>query len=95
MNPLAQVQHVKSQLSAAGEYVPTVKEFERILRNAGCSRSVAKLIAYKVRSLEDEDDDGDRSELSLRNAGEDETAKAIRELAEKILADTIRLKFAA
>jgi hypothetical protein len=95
MNPLAQVQHVKSQLSAAGEYVPTVKEFERILRNAGCSRSVAKLIAYKVRSLEDEDDDGEMSELSLRNAGEDETAKAIRELAEKILADTIRLKFAA
>lgn len=48
MNPLAQVQYVKSQLSARGEYVPTAREFERILRDVGCSQSVAKSILSKV-----------------------------------------------
>ena len=48
MNPLAQVAHVKSQLSAAGEYVPTVREFEHTLRDAGCSLKVAKRILAKV-----------------------------------------------
>lgn len=95
MNPLAQVAHVKSQLSAAGEYVPTVKEFERILRNAGCSRNVAKLIAYRVRTLEDEGDDGEMSESPLWNAAEDEAAKAMQELADRIMADSIRQRFAA
>jgi HK97 family phage prohead protease len=51
MNPLATIQHVKSRLSAAGEYVPTIKEFERVLRNVGCSSSVAKDIAYRARTI--------------------------------------------
>ncbi len=52
MNPLAQVAHVKSQLSATGEYVPTPREFERILRDVGCSQRVAIRIMSKI--FEDE-----------------------------------------
>jgi len=48
MNPLAQVTHAKSQLSASGEYVPTSREFERTLRDVGCSQMVAKRIVSKV-----------------------------------------------
>ena len=48
MNPLAQIAHVKSQLSSAGEYVPTRREFERTLRDVGCSLKVAKTILSKV-----------------------------------------------
>jgi hypothetical protein len=42
MNPLARVEAVKARLSAFGEYVPTEREFERRLREVGCSRSVSK-----------------------------------------------------
>lgn len=55
MNPLAQVAHVKSQLSAAGEYVPTPREFERILRDVGCSRMVAKTILSKLFDVDPRD----------------------------------------
>jgi len=48
MNPLAQVTHAKSQLSSLGEYVPTAREFERTLRDVGCSQKVAKTIIRKV-----------------------------------------------
>jgi len=48
MNPMAQVAHAKSQLSAIGEYVPTSREFERTLRDVGCSQKVAKRILSKV-----------------------------------------------
>jgi HK97 family phage prohead protease len=48
MNPLAQVAHAKSRLSEFGEYVPTLKEFERILREAGCSRSTAKKLVHNM-----------------------------------------------
>jgi HK97 family phage prohead protease len=48
MNPLAQVHYVKSQLSALGEYVPTRREFERIIRDAGCTQLVAKQIISAV-----------------------------------------------
>ena len=63
MNPLAQVAHVKSQLSDRGEYVPTPKEFERILREAGCSRKVARDIVHLLPTTktlrEAEDSSGD------------------------------------
>jgi len=48
MNPLAQVEAVKSRLSSLGEYVPTEREFERSLRDAGYSKSVARHLAGKV-----------------------------------------------
>lgn len=93
MNPLATIQHVKSRLSATGEYVPTIKEFERILRNAGCSANVAKAISYRLRNLEDEPDEmpGDSQ---LRNADEDDVAVALKALAERMQADAIMLAFA-
>jgi hypothetical protein len=56
MNPLAQVAHVKSRLSAAGEYVPTVREFERHLRDVGCSQKVAKVMISKL--FDDDDSNG-------------------------------------
>ena len=48
MNPLANVTHAKSQLSIAGEYVPTAREFERTLRDVGCSQNTAKTIIAKI-----------------------------------------------
>lgn len=48
MNPLAQVSGVKTRLSAAGEYVPTQREFELFLRDAGYSRKVALTMASRV-----------------------------------------------
>lgn len=47
MNPMAKIDAVKSRLSAAGEYVPTEREFERLLRDAGCSRKLAEVMAAK------------------------------------------------
>jgi hypothetical protein len=88
MNPLAQIEHVKSRLSAAGEYVPTVKEFERILRNAGCSRNVAKQIVYRIKSL---DGSGEMPEPEQCNA--DDVAKALMSVAEVIQAEAIRTRF--
>jgi HK97 family phage prohead protease len=55
MNPLAQVAHAKSQLSAIGEYVPTPREFEQSLRDVGCSQRVAKRILSKVYEDEERD----------------------------------------
>jgi uncharacterized protein len=76
MNPLAQVAHVKSRLSAYGEYVPTAKEFERVLRDVGCSRSVAKTILSKMFSMDDlrDADDPEAKEL-------EEAATALMQLA--------------
>lgn len=48
MNPLAKVEAVKARLSDLGEYVPSEREFERTLRDAGLSRNVARRICAKV-----------------------------------------------
>lgn len=48
MNPLAQIEAVKSRLSRDGEYVPTEREFEKLLRDAGCSRKVATTLVAKL-----------------------------------------------
>lgn len=50
MNPIAQVSSAKSRLSASGEYVPTTREFEHILRDAGCSKSVARAMCSRIYS---------------------------------------------
>ena len=55
MNPLAQVAMAKSQLSSAGEYVPTAREFERTLRDVGCSIKTAKQIIAKCYDGEQRD----------------------------------------
>ena len=49
MNPLAQVEAVKSRLSLDGEYVPTEREFEEWLhRDMRCSKTVACGMASRV-----------------------------------------------
>ena len=91
MNPLAQVAHAKSQLSAIGEYVPTPREFERTLRDVGCSQLVAKRIMSKVfegkssaRDVLDGTRDVDVDEEMT------EELKAIQETAARIMAANIR-----
>ena len=66
MNPLARVEGVKSRLSRDGEYVPTEREFERILRDAGCSRKVATTLVAK---LYDPDSISGMLDDRLRDAG--------------------------
>lgn len=48
MNPLARVTGAKSRLSARGEYVPTVREFEYALRDAGMTQTGAKSVVSKL-----------------------------------------------
>lgn len=80
MNPLAQVTHAKSQLSEAGEYVPTVKEFERILRDAGCSRTIAKNLVHNMLSEKDQREAGDdRNDVPPREAVDDKSDVPPRE----------------
>jgi HK97 family phage prohead protease len=67
MNPLAKVEAVKSRLSDLGEYVPTEREFEHGLRDAGYSRKVAKILTAKV--FDDEMDSGTLRQPRLRDAG--------------------------
>lgn len=92
MNPLAQVAHVKSRLSAAGEYVPTVREFERVLRDVGCSQKVAKILICKM--FDDEDSNGRLDEPRDVEVN-DEAAKAALALLDKIRAACLTdVKFA-
>lgn len=94
MNPLARVAHAKSQLSEMGEYVPTPREFERTLRDVGCSLKVAKTILSKVYDQPRDEpviemtDDGPRDE-SLSD-DEREAAAALKVVADRILASQIR-----
>jgi uncharacterized protein len=94
MNPLAQVAHVKSQLSAAGEYVPTPREFERILREVGCSHSVSKRIVSKMFEGEEARDEPAAeiitSEPRDESDEEKEIALAVKALEERLLAGAIR-----
>lgn len=90
MNPLAQVTHVKSRLSATGEYVPSPREFERILRDVGCSKSVAKRIIHKL--FEDEDEAVVTIAESRCDAVEDEAAKRLKEIGDQLIAAAIRSK---
>ena len=48
MNPLARVDAIKTRLSQEGEYVPTTREFELHLRDAGCSKNVARTICGRL-----------------------------------------------
>lgn len=94
MNPLAQVAHAKSRLSALGEYVPTIREFERHLRDVGCSQSVAKRLIAKL--FDEGDDTGTVPEPQRDATKVDDDADVISLLAaldEKLLVRSIRLPF--
>jgi HK97 family phage prohead protease len=72
-NDMARVKRVKSALQAGG--VPTQKEFEALLRDAGMSRKQAKgFIAQGYKSLSPRD----------AAAGEDDTAALLQGLADTI-----------
>lgn len=85
MNPLAQVAHVKSRLSATGEYVPTVREFERLLRDVGCSQKIAKTLISKMF------DDSDEMLGGQQRNAEDELATAAKRLAERLQIAVLKL----
>lgn len=91
MNPLAQVAHVKSQLSAAGEYVPTEREFERILRGTGCSQRVAKIILSKVFDPSDARDVPAGTRDVVVGSIDTEAERAAKALMDRLLAGSIRL----
>lgn len=86
MNPLAQIAHVKTQMSERGEYVPSIREFERTLRDVGCSKTVAKRIIAKV--YEGEEKPSGPSD-SLRE-GEQELMEAAQKLNEQFFVGCIR-----
>ena len=71
MNPLAQIEQTKARLSAAGEYVPTRREFERSLRDVGLSQKVAKKLVSAAfsgdpkRDVSDAEDEGILSIIEL------------------------------
>ena len=87
MNPLAQVAHAKSQLSAVGEYVPTSREFERTLRDVGCSQKVAKTIISKVF------DGGERDVPPEPEHDERDVQDALKELEDLLIARQITETF--
>ena len=90
MNPLARVEAVKANLSAAGEYVPTIREIERIWRDAGCSKATARKLVAIYRGYEESGETLDDSQAAPAEPDEAEAAKAV---AEKILADCMRRRF--
>lgn len=86
MNPLAKIESVKARLSSAGEYVPTEREFERLLRDAGCSRKLAEIIAARFCA---DPDAGGTPCHHLRDAGEvgseaEEALKSILRLTDMV-----------
>jgi hypothetical protein len=91
MNPLAQVAHVKSRLSAAGEQVPTAREFERVLRDVGCSRTVAKTILSKLFDPSDLRDAGAAPRDAESEPAVDMVERAAKAALDRILAATVRL----
>lgn len=63
MNPLAMIEHAKARLSATGEYVPTRREFEHKLRDAGLSHTSAKrIISFAFEDTPARDAPGRESE---------------------------------
>ena len=94
MNPLAQVAHAKSQLSLLGEYVPTAREFERTLRDVGCSQHTAKTILSKVygdtRDVEEPWQDTDEGDVSLDAENEErDVLGALKGLQDLLIARQI------
>lgn len=93
MNPLAQIQAVKSRLSESGEYVPDAREFERMLRKCGLSQKTAKRVISAVRDIDPLDDSGTRDVGRTRDVdveAEEEAAKCAQDLLERVCAGFLR-----
>jgi uncharacterized protein len=102
MNPLAQVAHVKSRLSADGAYVPTSRELEAYFRKIGCSKKTARTLISKLFDSSGEmpaDDDQDETggmlvdaekQIESRcDADDDVVLKALNDLNEALAAEEI------
>lgn len=66
MNPLAKITASKSRLSESGEYVPTIREFEIKLRDAGLPASIAKKVISTMKFSE-EPEEGDEMSVLLKS----------------------------
>lgn len=96
MNPLAQVDKIKSpllRLSAAGEYVPTARELEHSLRDVGCSKSVARAVVSRLY----DDEAGGMPDLPRRDADEvdpeaAEVLKALSRSTDSMWSDVFRAR---
>lgn len=106
MNPLAQVAHIKSRLSAEGAYVPTPREFENEFRRMGCSKQVSRKLISMIfddsagATLADEDEKAGatlaKDEPSRCDAdGEKEAADAMRRWREEYEAARFRKEIEA
>jgi Escherichia/Staphylococcus phage prohead protease len=105
MNPMARVAHVKSQLSQAGEYVPSPREWEQSFRDMGCSRRMARTLVYKLfggdessgtldAALFGKGDDGVMPPESRWDAADSELGRALETLRDTVIADSLsKLKF--
>lgn len=89
MNPLAQVAHVKTRLSAEGAYVPTAREFETSFRKMGCSKQISRKLVSMIFdssgvTLEESDDEAGatlaESEKSSGETLDDSEAEALTAL---------------
>ena len=92
MNPLAKIEAVKSRLSGNGEYVPTEREFEQLLRKAGCSKTVSRTLVAKLFDISDS---GGMPDVPRWDAGNvepeaDEVLKSIFKWTDKVGAESIR-----
>jgi len=91
MNPLAQIEAVKSRLSATGEYVPTTREFERILRDAGCSKKTALTLCSRLfDSHQGETPDDGRRDSETVDPEATEILKSLGAMTESTWTETFR-----
>lgn len=74
MNPLARIESAKARLSESGEYVPTIREVERSLREAGYSKSISRFMASKL--FDDDDAPGGMPGGHRRESGDIDQAAA-------------------
>jgi hypothetical protein len=82
---------MKARLSAAGEYVPTEREFERVFREAGCSKNVSRMLVSRLF----DPDPGEMPDGRRWDAGDvDEVAAAkdeIERLTGRFMAGSLRV----
>lgn len=94
MNPLARIEHVKARLSADGEYVPSEREVERMFRELGCSKGVARAL---IARLFDGDDAGGMPGSHRWDAGqpddeEKQVLDALARLTDKVGAQALLMR---
>lgn len=95
MNPLAKVESLKARLSQDGEYVPTERELEDLLRKVGCSRSVSRVLVAKMFDGEVDTSgmlDGDPSGMldSAESKAEREALESLSRLVDSLYATALR-----